>query len=185
MLIGSLSFGLLFYAQFKDHDYYFLTFIPLLILLLINGINTFKNISTKRNHHILVKAILFLIIVAGINYSRNKLDERYLQEMNIYSRTALLIDENKMAIDGLNIPKDAKVILAPEPSQNGGLFYLDRMGWTISSIKEVSSTKIRSLKQKGAEYLILTEQNNLTINKIKHEGKIILRNNDLMVFHLQ
>ncbi|MDC0297364.1 hypothetical protein OAK92_02195, partial [Crocinitomicaceae bacterium] len=65
--------------------------------------------------------------------------------MNIYSRTALLIDENKMAIDGLNIPKNAKVILAPEPSQNGGLFYLDRMGWTISSIKEVSSTKIRSL----------------------------------------
>ena len=185
MLIGSLSFGLLFYAQFKDHDYYFLTFIPLLILLLINGINTFKNISTKRNHHNLVKAILFLIIVAGINYSRNKLDERYRQEMNKYSRTGLLIDENKMAIDGLNIPKDAKVILAPEPSQNGGLFYLDRMGWTISSIKEVSSTNIRSLKQIGAEYLILTELNNLTINKIEHEGKIILRNNDLMVFHLQ
>ena len=95
------------------------------------------------------------------------------------------IDENRNAIDELNIPKDAKIILAPEPSQNGGLFYIDRMGWTISSIKEVSSEKIRSLKHKGAEYLILTEQNNLTINKIEHEGKIILRNNDLLVFHLQ
>lgn len=105
--------------------------------------------------------------------------------MDEYSRTGLLIDENKMAIDGLNIPKDAKVILAPEPSQNGGLFYLDRTWWTISSIKEVSSTKIFSLKQIGAEYLILTELNNLTINKIEHEGKIILRNNDLMIFHLQ
>ena len=185
MFIGSLSFGLLFYAQFKDHDYYFLTFMPLIILLLISGINTFKNICTERKYHLLVKAILLLIIVAGINYSKNKLEDRYLIEMNIYSQTGLLIDENRNAINKLNIPKDAKIILAPEPSQNGGLFYIDRMGWTISSIEEISTKKIKELKQKGAEYLILTEQNNLTINKIEHEGKIILRNNDLMVFHLQ
>ena len=126
-----------------------------------------------------------MIVVAGTNYSRNKLDDRFLQGIDTYSQSGLLIDENRSAIDDLNIPKDAKIILAPEPSQNGGLFYLDRMGWTISSIEQVSAKRIKSLKQNGAEYLILTNPKNMTLDKIEQEGKIILKNKDLMVILLQ
>ncbi len=185
MFIGTLSFGLLFYAQFKDHDYYFLTFMPLIILLLISGINTFKNVSSDINLHRLVKAILFLIIVAGINYSRNKLDDRYHLGINTYSQTGLLIDEYRESFEQLDIPKNAKIILAPEPSQNGGLFYLNRMGWTISSIEDVTKKKLVELKQKGANYLILISSDNKAFLNAKTEGKVILRNKDLSVIQFQ
>lgn len=185
MFLGSLTFGLLFYAQFKDHDYYFLTIMPFLILLLINGINTFKNISSEINHHRLVKAILFLIIVAGINYSRNKLNDRYLIEMNIYSQTGMLIDENRIVIDDLNIPKDAKIILAPEPSQNGGLLYINRMGWTIPSLKEITKEKLIDLKSKGANYFVLASKDLRALEKVKTEGEVILESKDIFVLRLK
>ena len=185
MFLGSLTFGLLFYAQFKDHDYYFLTIMPFLILLLINGINTFKNISSEINHHRLVKAILFLIIVAGINYSRNKLNDRYLIEMNIYSQTGMLIDENRIVIDDLNIPKDAKIILAPEPSQNGGLLYINRMGWTILSLKEITKEKLIDLKSKGANYFVLASKDIRALEKVKTEGEVILESKDIFVLRLK
>ena len=65
------------------------------------------------------KVVFLLIVMAGINHSRHKITERYQYPMDEYSQTGLLIDQNKLAIDDLNIPKNAKVILAPEPSQNG------------------------------------------------------------------
>ena len=185
MLLGSLTFGLLFYAQFKDHDYYFLTFLPFLILLVINGINTFKNISNEKNYHRLVQAILFLIVVAGINYSRNKLDDRYHLEINTYSESGLLIDENRIAINRLNIPKDAKIVLGPEPSQNGGLFYLNRMGWTISSLNEITQENLRRFKLKGADYFILSSKDSHALQRLNTEGELILQNNDISVLRLK
>mgnify|MGYP001177109014 CR=1 FL=1 len=185
LFLGSICFGLLFYTQFKDHDYYFLTFMPFIILLFINGINTLKNNYQSYKFQWILKCIIAIIVVAGINYSKKKLTERYQHSMDEYSRMGLLISKHKMEIEHLEIPKDAKVILAPEPSQNGGLFYINRMGWTFSSIEEISKKKLRSLKDKGAEYLFLTKEHNDPLNTIDQEGEIILNNKDLLVFRLQ
>ena len=65
IFIGSITFGILFYAQFKDHDYYFLTFLPFIILLVINGVNTFKNLIKEMKYQRLVQIILLMIVIAG------------------------------------------------------------------------------------------------------------------------
>lgn len=185
ILIGSITFGILFYAQFKDHDYYFLTFLPFIILLVINGINTFKNVIKEMKYQRLVQFILLIIVIAGINYSRNKLDDRYHLGMTTYSQTGLLLDEHREAFEQLDIPKNAKIILAPEPSQNGGLYYLNRMGWTISSIENVTQKNLIELKQKGADYLILTSSDNKAFLNAKTEGKVILKNKELSVIQFE
>ena len=185
MFMGSITFGILFYAQFKDHDYYFLTFLPFIILLVINGVNTFKNVIKEMKYQRLVQIILLMIVIAGINYSRNKLDDRYHIGMTTYSQTGLLLDEHRVLIEQLDIPKNAKIILAPEPSQNGGLFYLNRMGWTISSIEDVTRQHLIELKQKGADYLILTSLDNKAFLNSKTEGKVILKNKDLSVIQFE
>ena len=133
----------------------------------------------------LVQIILLMIIIAGINYSRNKLDYRYHLGMTTYSQTGLLLDEHRVSIEQLDIPKDAKIILAPEPSQNGGLFYLNRIGWTISSIEDVTQQHLIKLKQKGADYLILTSSDNKAFLNAKTEGKVILKNKDLSVIQFE
>ena len=45
LFAGSSAFFILFFAQFKDHDYYFMTFLPFFLLLLIHGIKTFSNLT--------------------------------------------------------------------------------------------------------------------------------------------
>lgn len=179
--IGSITFSILFYAQFKDHDYYFLTFLPFIILLVINSINTFKNVVKEMMYQRLLQFILLMIVIAGINYSRNKLDDRYHLSMTTYSQTGLLLDEYRLSIEQLDIPKNAKIILAPEPSQNGGLFYLNRMGWTIPSIEDMTQQHLTNLKQKGADYLILTSSDNKAFLNAKTQGKVILKNKELSV----
>ena len=105
--------------------------------------------------------------------------------MDEYSQTGMLIDQNKLAVDDQNIPKNAKVILAPEPSQNGGLFYLNRMGWTIPSLKEITQEKLINLKLKGANYFVLVSKDIQTLEKLKTEGELILESNDLSIFRLK
>ena len=185
MFMGSITFGILFYAQFKDHDYYFLTFLPFIILLVINGVNTFKNVIKEMKYQRLIQIILFMIVIAGINYSRNKLDDRYHLDMTTYSQTGLLLDEHRVSIEQLDIPRNAKIILAPEPSQNGGLFYLNRMGWTISWIEDVTQQHLIKLKQKGADYLILTSSDNKAFLNAKTQGKVILKNKELSVIQFE
>ena len=133
----------------------------------------------------LVQIILLMIVIAGINYSRNKLDDRYHIGMTTYSQTGLILDEHRALIEQLDIPKNAKIILAPEPSQNGGLFYLNRMGWTISSIEDVTRQHLIELKQKGADYLILTSLDNKAFLNAKTEGKVILKNKELSVIQFE
>ena len=185
LFLGCICFSILFYAQFKDHDYYFLICIPFIILTLINGLNTLRNIDLSQKYHRFFKVVFLLIVIAGINHSRHKITERYQYPMDEYSQTGLLIDQNKLAIDNLNIPKNAKVILAPEPSQNGGLFYLNRMGWTIPSLKEITQEKLIDLKLKGANYFVLVSKDIQTLEKLKIEGELILESNDLSVFRLK
>ena len=185
LFLGCLCFSILFYAQFKDHDYYFLICIPFITLTLINGMKTLINIDLSEKYHRFFKAVFFLVVFAGINHSRHKLTERYEYSIDEYSQTGLLIDENRNAIDELNIPKDAKIILAPEPSQNGGLFYLDRMGWTINSKEGITKNAIRTFKMKGADFLLLSNQEPSILEVLESEGEIILKNEDIVIYQLK
>ena len=185
LFLGLICFAFLFYSQFKDHDYYFLTFIPFLILLFINAINTLKIKYPNTKLHFGFKFILILIVFVGINYSKHKLTERRENQMNSYSKMGLLIFRHKEEIRRLNIPKNAKIILTPETSQNGGLLYLNRMGWTIPSLKDITHEKLIELKLKGANYLLLVSKDIQTQEKLKTEGELILECNDLYVFKLK
>ena len=97
----------------------------------------------------------------------------------------LFIDENKLQIDALNIPKNSKFIVAPDLSQNGGLFYLNRMGWTIDSREGITKKTIKALKMKGAKYLLLSNQEPAILKSMNNEGKIILKNEDVVIYQLK
>lgn len=57
LFLGCLCFSILFYAQFIDHDYYFLICIPFITLTLINGMKTLININLSEKYHRFFKAI--------------------------------------------------------------------------------------------------------------------------------
>ena len=184
LFFGNLAYFILFYSQFKDHDYYFLAFLPFIVLILINGIKTLQNISKKTTLHIITKLIILIIVIAGINYSRMKLSDRYAKGNDDFSRISFLIQENSTAIEKLEIPDDSKFIVAPDLCQNGGLFFLDKMGWNIKHPENISISKINYYRDLGAEYLLLATNEKQIINIGKATGDLIFKGKGISIFRI-
>ena len=170
LLLGCISYFVLFYSQFSDHDYYILAFFPLLVMIIINGTKTLLNFNAnislikekiKLKTHVIIIFLLLPIIFGGIRHSRIQLNRRYTEPFSEYSKTGLLIKNNLNAITNLNLPSNSKFIVAPDPSQNGGFFFLDKEGWNIDKIKDVNEENISALRNKGANFLLLVDEDNL------------------------
>lgn len=185
LFLGSASYWMLFYHQFQDHDYYFLAFFPFFVLLLVSGIRTLQNLTSRRVIHIALKIIMLVIVIAGINYSRMKLSQRYHPIADKFSKTSIIIQNNKHKIQALNIPADAKFVVAPDPCQNSGLFFLDRMGWTLDSLSDVTSDIINFYSKNGATYLLLATNDSLCLSVGAECGDPILIENEFSVFSLK
>ena len=185
LFFGSLAYFILFYSQFKDHDYYSLAFLPFIVLAIINGIKTLQNISNKTNLHIIIKLIMSIVVIAGINYSKMKLSDRYENINDIHSKTSFLIDKNSKAIEKLNIPHRAKFIVAPDLCQNGGLFFLNRMGWNIKEEKDIVIDKINHYQDLGADYLLLISDEHAFLQTNNITGELILKGKGIEIYKLK
>ncbi len=184
LFIGSICYVLLFFSQFKDHDYYFLTLFPLIFLLLINGINTFQKTIGSNYIHIIAKIIIATIVISGINLSKSKLEARFKKQADNYSNAGLVIENNSLAIKNLKLDKNAKIIVAPDYCQNGGLFFLDKKGWNLEP-KDITIDNINNLKSKGADYFVVVENDSLFLSVAYSTGTMIFRKNELSIFKLK
>lgn len=184
LFFGCLAYFILFYPQFRDHDYYFLAFFPFIVLTLINGIKTLQNISGNLYLHLSLKVLISVIVIAGINHSRMKLSERFDNANDIFSRIGFLIQENSEAIEKLNIREDSKFIVAPDFCQNGGLFFLDKMGWNIVHPEDISTDKINIFMKSGAEYLLLATNVKQILEVGEAMGKLIFEGDGIRIYRL-
>lgn len=185
LFAGNLAFFLLFYSQFRDHDYYFITFFPLFILVFINAIKTFRNLEIKHVYSTILKTLIFIIIAWGIHYSGRKFRARHDAAMDDYSRTGLIIQQNKPDLDSLGIGKEALFIIAPDLTQNGGLLMLDRKGWNIEKAEDISSDKIEYLREQGADYLLLASDDDRLLKTGYKWGNLVYRGKGISLFRLR
>ncbi len=184
LFLGNISYFLLFFKQFKDHDYYALAFLPLIVLFMILIFQVIKYKFTNKYLAITLKVVFAIIIVTGTNYSNIKLKERHSMTYDVYSKAGNVIFKNTESINKLGIMTDANVIIAPEPSQNGGLLFLNKKGWTIESYEAIQQEKINELKDKGAKYLFLVKDDKNEFVFDFQNSKIIFQNSELTVYEL-
>ena len=106
-----------------------------------------------------VSIIFFaLIVIYGIRYSSLQLTRRYNLQPDDVSLTSLQIESKIKEINKLNIPNKARFIVAPGPTQNGGLFFLNKEGWNIDKIENIKLDTILSLKNQGASFFLINDQ---------------------------
>jgi hypothetical protein len=182
LMFGSICYFLLFFVQFRFHDYYFLLFSPVLIFLLILGVQNVQSLKLKVVYQIILKVFLLLIVVAGMNYSRIKVGERYQNGNDVYSKVGFILKKNGLLISKLKIPTDSKVIIVPDLSINGGLYFLKLKGWNINSMNDLTEEKIRDLKEKGADFMFVVDKDSTLLNIGKKFGTPILKNDDLTIY---
>ena len=184
LFLGSACYFFLFYALFKHHDYYFLTLFPFIVFIIINGLKTFQNITNRVYLHYLLKLLLVIIIFKGINYSCNMLGSRYKKTNDKYAQASVLIQKNMGLIQNLNLPKNSKFIIAPDLCQNGGLYFLDRMGWNIAKEEDLVIEKINDYKNIGADYLLINSNKHNFLNKDNIDDQLILAGDGIEIYKL-
>ena len=184
LFAGSSAFFILFFAQFKDHDYYFMTFLPFFLLLLIHGIKTFSNLTHNFFMHSITKIVLIVLVIKGINYAKDGLAIRFQTVKDIYSDAGLSVRENEKGLQALNIPAKATCIISTDLCPNGALYEINRMGWTVEDTTDFTTKNIRDYQKLGADYIVLISTMDKQLKTADSIGKQIYRRNNFHVYKL-
>ena len=171
LTVGCLSFFLLMFKQFEQHDYYAIELMlwPLAVLSII--VFFFK----KHLPFILTKWWFRLIIAGAIifnlNYTKSHLVFRYNSNsvyMSHFNPTFYKKTKLQHFIRNLGIDYSNKVISAPDLSPNNTLYYLNLRGWTEYFMgSSLNSLVMEYFISSGAEYLIINDAKYLESDDLK------------------
>jgi len=142
LLISSLLFGgsaLFFLAlarQLIAHEYYFIdSLYPAIILLLIPGLGFVGSMS--RSGKLIWLLIFGSLLIGGSFDSKAVQDEKYAQtEWDRGEVTRKNFTDADVFLDGLGIPRDAKILVFEAYSTNAPLLLMGRRGYTILNSRE-------------------------------------------------
>ncbi|MES2131273.1 MAG: hypothetical protein V4506_02930 [Bacteroidota bacterium] len=149
--LGVTSYFILFFKQFRDHDYYFLEFIPLLFLVFYHSFITIKHIGNHKIVQAILSGIILIISLLSINYAKINLQRRYDKPFEQVSKIAYTLEGMEAKFDSLAISKDAKVLVIPDNTMNGSLYYINRFGYT-----RVDTTNIKVYIDRS-DYILITD----------------------------
>lgn len=170
LLAGSLTLFVGFYAQYKDHDYYFLNyFIPLGFLLLHAFIGV-RNKFPGFVNAIYLKIFLVLFCVLALFDTSVMVKKRYKESRDVFSDIGFVLQGFDQKLDSLNISKNAKFIVYPDYTRNGGLYMIKRKGWSISQTDTLVDKRINYYTDAGADYLLATKVIDFPNSEKVYEG---------------
>lgn len=182
--LGLLAFFFLFFRQFQDHDYYFLTFLPIVLLTLLNGLKVLIEIVKNKWAMIAMKLALLTVLIVGMNYSHTKLTRRQSQAKDLYSEIGLAVNSEIGAISRLGIPEDAIFVVGPDLSFSGALYFLHHKGFRIDQPDGITLSNIQYYQDHGAEYFMLVDLHNDILGNITSCGEHIYSGKHVHIFKL-
>ncbi len=173
LLLGSVFFVLMFFAQFRDHDYYFLVlFIPLVFTFVLLFKSLFRRFR-RFFESVYFKVFLCLFCLLALFDTTERVKSRYDNAKDKFSEVGFLLDGYDKVLDSLGISRYANVIVYPDMTRNGSLYFIKRKGWTVSNQTDDKNREINQLTEKGADYLItLSPVNSLDLDTVYFDNKV-------------
>lgn len=184
--IGSVMYFVLFYSQFKNHDYYFLALIPGIIFLVINSFISIRNTYPNIIGNIFFKLGFVLLLFLSLNYAHKKVTGRYGYKNDKFANIGIQLHNADEYIQAIGISDDSKIIVVLDYTPNGSLYFLKRRGWTISDTSANEIKNIHSYIREGASHLVLTDKiyiNNITIKNLSK--RVIGEYNGAIIYSLK
>ncbi len=183
LLLGSIAYVMLFYAQFESHDYYFIVLIPVIIFLVLNSIYTLAIVYPKIIRSFIFKGLVLVLCVLSINYASGKLKGRYEMQPDMYSSIGLKLSATRSYLGSIGVPENAKFIIVTDKTTNGALYFINRQGWPIQNISEINISKMEEYKNQGAEYILLTDSSYVPL--FNHHDLIGTQNLEVSIFKIK
>jgi hypothetical protein len=150
--IGVISYFILFFKQFRDHDYYFMEFVPFFLIVFIT---TYRSIieSVSKKIAIIISIVLLVITVLSINYAKLNIQRRYDKPFEQVSYLAKDLENIESKVDSIGIPKYAKILVVPDNTMNGSLYFLNRFGYTIGDTTSQNLSKFYG----KSDYILISD----------------------------
>lgn len=150
--LGVACYFMLFFSQFRDHDYYFMEFVPFFFIIFITS---YKAIIDSINKKIAIASSLVLVSITclSLNYAKLNLYRRYEKPFEQVSYIAKELENIKPKLDSINISKEAKILVVPDNTMNGSLYYLNRFGYTVGDTVNPNLSKYYY----KSDYILVTD----------------------------
>jgi len=127
---GVIIYCLVFFKQFKDHDYYFLPILPFFMLLSLLALSKISALSPNIMFLTGLILLLGILSVLGFNYTSVNMDRRFSNSINEHSIVGYQLAGISAFNDERHIKTDSKFIVIGDKTLNGSLVFLNRFGWT-------------------------------------------------------
>jgi hypothetical protein len=162
MLLGAISYMLLFFLQFHDHDYYMLAVFPALIFALLTVIHQVQK-RAAFSFHLIGIAVLLITGTTGIAFAKNYVNWRYWNarenEIDQFAYVGDVLRNAQQVLDEAGIDKNAKFIYLKDPGVNGASYYCNRFGWNIWDTSYRFLQAVPAYIESDASYILLTDSN--------------------------
>ena len=117
-----------------------------------------------------------------MNYAREKISDRYKKSDDELSRIGISLSETRGFLDSQDIHEDARFIVMNDKTPNGGLYFINRQGWTIPDSSENSFKKLNEYISLGADYILTVDEPH---SKILKAGELIGMNQGVYLIKIK
>lgn len=153
LLMGNLAYFVLFYAAFRDHDYYLLNAFVLPAFLFLLTLAGLREWFPRWMGAWWVKLLSIPLFIFFINHASGKQRLRYHgwgSEKEHYG----VVMENRAWLDEAGIPPEMTGISWPDYSSCYSLYMLNRKGWTGYVLDANQSLGVEKALQRGAGFFL-------------------------------
>ncbi|HEY8403828.1 MAG TPA: hypothetical protein VIK71_04390 [Flavobacteriales bacterium] len=153
--LGLMCYLVLFFGQFKDHDYYFLPFVPFCGMILILIIQLVGLLEKKWIW--VSKIVLTGLCVASLHYSIGRLKERYTDNVDKFEYPRYDLFNADEVLTSKGISRGARFLVVGDNTRNGTLFFLKRAGYTFGTLESLLGSQFSSQIQGECDYLVINQ----------------------------
>jgi MFS family permease len=163
--VGSLFFILIWFAAFRDHDYYFINLYIFPVFLVITSIELAAKHFRKSLHSPLTVLFMVGLTLYGIFYTSGKQRLRYNGWMN--NRYNQFADIRSVAplIEQLGIEPEDIIVSIPDETSGYTLYILNRRGYTLFFDQAADSLSLANCIDKDARFMFITDYPNTIKDK--------------------
>jgi hypothetical protein len=172
LTLGELAYIVLFFGQFKDHDYYIWNIFPWLILIMAAFVNSFWEALSEGILKQVVGIALLIFMMTSWRSNEKVIRWRFAHEEPNLAWVGKRLKNGPDILKQAGIlPFTEKVVVVPDFTRNGSLLFLQQEGWTIADSTQLSKLEQPDLKQ--ATCMVVLDGHYLNFPEIKSDWKII------------
>lgn len=161
LIIAFGAYMALFFRKFADHDYYFLSVSPIIIICSLAVISAIHKRFSTRWAKVILPLILLALSIMGMSLSKMNLDRRYAAKDDFTVANTLEHSIGPVLVKH-RIAQTSKAVVLGDPTPNGALLYLDMKGWAYGSDERLPP--LDSLINKGANLLLVLGNTSLDLS---------------------